>query len=279
MNLEQQPTWSKGDLRRLGEALVIDKAATPDGCPQYDEVMHWYSELAAEVFGRISDELLAARPLDQLSISARPKTIDTLVQKLQRQRSLKLGQVQDIAGVRVDADIVLTQQTRLAHEIAEYFGTDRAIIRDIRENPHSGYRAVHVWLVLPAGRVEVQVRTLAQSAWANAYEGIAEFYGRGIRYGEEPVDAHVQEIVHKMHGFSRTILDFEEGVDRKWQFEHLPRRLRRRYRKVDSSYKKATPAYTTMMESMEDFLDSLRDLYRNYNDLRGSKYCGPAEEV
>ena len=33
MDIEQSPSWSKGDLRRLGGALVIDKAATPDGCP------------------------------------------------------------------------------------------------------------------------------------------------------------------------------------------------------------------------------------------------------
>ena len=195
MDLEQIPSWSKGDLRRLGEALVIDKAASPDGCPPYGEVMLWHNELAAEVAIRIGTELLAAKPPNQLSISARAKTIDTLVEKLQRQMTLQLGQVQDLAGVRIDAHIVLDEQTELAQHIAEHFGADRTKIKDIRAIPHSGYRAVHVWLALPAGRVEVQIRTLAQSEWANTYEQVADLLGRGIRYGEEQQDPEDREIV------------------------------------------------------------------------------------
>lgn len=113
MDLEQKPSWSKGDLRRLGEALVIDKAAAPDGCPLYDDVMRWHNDLAAEVAGKIQNTPWVAVPPDQMSVTARAKTVDTLVQKLQR-TTLKLGDVQDLAGVRIDADIVLTQQTNLA---------------------------------------------------------------------------------------------------------------------------------------------------------------------
>lgn len=224
MDLEQKPSWSKGDLRRLGEALVIDKAATPDGCPQYGEVMLWHNDLAAEVAGRIANAPWATIPPDRLSITARPKTVDTLVQKLQR-TTLKLGQVQDLAGVRVDADMVLTQQTNLAQEIAEYFGAAPATIKDIRATPHSGYRAVHVWLALPAGRVEVQIRTLLQSEWANTYEGLGELFGRGIRYGEQHEDAQVQDMVDKMQGISVGLADSEHFTDLMWQLQRGIERL------------------------------------------------------
>jgi ppGpp synthetase/RelA/SpoT-type nucleotidyltranferase len=218
MDLEQEPSWSKGDLRRLGEALVIDKTATPQGCPQYGDVMRWHNDLAAEVAIRIAVELWAAVPPDQLSISARAKTVDTLVQKLQR-TTLKLSQVVDLAGVRVDADMVLHQQTDLAQEIAEYFGAARATIKDIRATPHSGYRAVHVWLALPAGRVEVQIRTLPQSEWANLYEACGESYGRGIRYGEEQEDAIVRRVVDVMHDASAVLAEAEARIDGRWLVE------------------------------------------------------------
>jgi ppGpp synthetase/RelA/SpoT-type nucleotidyltranferase len=216
MDLEQKPSWSKRDLRRLGEALVIDKAATPDGCPKYGEVMLWHNDLAAEVAARIADTSWVAVPPEQLAIGARAKTLDTLVQKLER-TTLKLGQVQDVAGVRVDADMVLTQQTNLAQEIAEHFGAARATIKDIRENAHSGYRAVHVWLVLPAGRVEVQIRTLVQSEWANVYEDFGELVGRGIRYGEKHENADVRRAVDGMHTVSENLASQEHQVDLLWQ--------------------------------------------------------------
>lgn len=139
--------------------------------------------------------------------------------KLQRQTTLKLGQVQDLAGVRVDADMVLTHQTELAEHIAEHFGAARSRIKDMRETPHSGYRAVHVWLALPAGRVEVQIRTLAQSEWANAYEDFAELLGRGIRYGERHENADVRLVVDKMHRVSEIIALREKVIDAAWEAE------------------------------------------------------------
>lgn len=78
-------------------------------------------------------------------------------------------------------------------------------MRDLRDNPHSGYRAVHVWLRLPGGRVEVQIRTVGQSAWANTYERIGDLLGRGIRYNEMPEDQGAREIVELMHQLADTL--------------------------------------------------------------------------
>lgn len=95
--------------------------------------------------------------------------------------------MQDLAGVRIEADLLLDEQTALAREIAQHFGADAAAIHDLREGAHAGYRAVHVWVRLPAGRVEIQIRTALQHLWANAYESLGDVGGRGIRYGE-PID-------------------------------------------------------------------------------------------
>ncbi|MED5814319.1 hypothetical protein VST63_18310 [Mycolicibacterium sp. 050232] len=198
--LNTTPAWTKGDLRRLGEALAAGRS-TADMHERYNAVMLWHNDLAAEVAATLYTTNWQSCPPDRFDITARPKTIDTLVQKLQRERKMTLDEVQDLAGVRIDADITLDVQTALAGEIAAHFG-ERSRVRDLRDNPHSGYRAVHVWLRLPAGRVEIQIRTVGQSAWANTYERIGDLLGRGIRYNEMPEDPTARETVVLMHQMS-----------------------------------------------------------------------------
>jgi ppGpp synthetase/RelA/SpoT-type nucleotidyltranferase len=133
-----------------------------------------------------------------------------LVQKLRRQTTLSLDEVQDLAGVRIDADITLHEQTALANEIAAHFG-EPSRVKDLRENPHSGYRAVHVWVRLPAGRAEIQVRTVMQSAWANMYEALGDRFGRGIRYDEEAPNDLAKLAVETMHTLSDSLASIENS--------------------------------------------------------------------
>ncbi len=88
MNLDDDPPWSKNLLRKLGEAL-LDKCAPPDGCPDYGTVMLWHNDLAGEVASVISNTRWVNKPAGQFAVTARSKTVDTLVQKLQRS-TLKL---------------------------------------------------------------------------------------------------------------------------------------------------------------------------------------------
>jgi ppGpp synthetase/RelA/SpoT-type nucleotidyltranferase len=275
MDLEQKPSWSKGALRRLGQALVVDRAATPKGCPRYGDVMLWHNDLAAEVAARIANAPWSV-PADQMSISARPKTIDTLIQKLQRQPTLKLGDVVDLAGVRVDADIVLKQQTELAQEIADYFDADRATIKDIRADPHSGYRAVHVWLYLPAGRVEVQIRTIHQSEWANLYEDLGEVWGRGIRYGETQENAQIQQMADRMQSASEGLAKLETFTDQIWQLERgieaispptTPEHAELLER-ITPVYEEHVEAYTNTMAGLRTVTESFREVRRTIKERR-----------
>ncbi|MGV9797747.1 hypothetical protein ACWDTP_06775 [Mycobacterium sp. NPDC003449] len=175
--------------------------------------MEWHSELCAEVAATISDRPWASYRGD-FDVAARAKTIDTLRDKLIRQPHLHLNQVQDLAGVRVDLDCNLDQQTAFAEEIREFFGTERTDVRDIRLTPHSGYRAVHVWLRLPAGRVEIQIRTRGQSAWANTYERLGDYAGRHIRYGESHESPTVQRLVTHLHNASEALARVEDHIVR-----------------------------------------------------------------
>lgn len=114
--------------------------------------------------------------------SARLKTRETAVLKLRRQKT-KLSRMGDIAGCRIVVD-TLTEQDDAARRIAELF--PEAEIRDLRENDHWGYRAVHVYVMAQGYPVEVQVRTLPQNIWANMSESIAYAMGLDIKYGGGP---------------------------------------------------------------------------------------------
>jgi hypothetical protein len=60
------------------------------------------------------------------------------------------------------------------------------IVKDRRETPSHGYRAVHV-IVFPEDiPVEIQIRTAGQDRWAQATEGLGDSWGRGLRYGDGP---------------------------------------------------------------------------------------------
>ncbi|SER77647.1 hypothetical protein [Corynebacterium cystitidis] len=70
--------------------------------------------------------------------------------------------VQDIAGIRFDCDLTLTEQRQVANLFAEDLkleGATRVDIKDYLDSPHSGYRAVHLHVRAKAGRAEIQIRT------------------------------------------------------------------------------------------------------------------------
>ncbi|HET7415976.1 MAG TPA: hypothetical protein VFI97_09800 [Arthrobacter sp.] len=202
--MEQHP-WSSKKMRRLGQC-IRDNQEIPEGVPTYADVMLYFNDLAIATQNQLMDldwvSLLGDRTFE---ITSRPKTIDTLSQKLKRNRTTPLGNVQDIAGVRFEAEMSLDEQDAVVTAIAGLFDHDlESSIHDLRDSPHSGYRAVHLWLRFPA-RVEVQVRTHLQGMWANMYESAADAMGRGIRYGEIPADKEERAVVTALHDLSADI--------------------------------------------------------------------------
>ncbi|WP_132473042.1 GTP pyrophosphokinase family protein [Rhodococcus sp. SMB37] len=175
--------------------------------------MLWHHELAATIADEVASRRWESSAGIELEVSSRGKTIDTLIQKLRRPPLIPLDQVQDLAGVRVDADMTLSQQTAFAHELAAHYEVEERCHRDLRADPHSGYRAYHLWLRVPAGRAEIQIRTEGQSAWANTYERMGDTFGRGIRYDEAPSNRNVQKLVEIMHSMSEMLMRIETQRD------------------------------------------------------------------
>ncbi|HAT6634362.1 TPA: hypothetical protein JAL24_000406 [Corynebacterium striatum] len=150
--------------------------------------------------------------------AARVKTYGTLVEKLRRMPKFPLENIWDVSGLRFDCDLTLSEQTEIAELFKKDFleaGAKKVQVSDMRENAHSGYRAMHLHLETPAGRAEFQIRTAMQAQWANLYEVAADIYGRDIRYlefGAKPSGAALAEM-QLLHEASDAVHQAEKVAD------------------------------------------------------------------
>jgi Region found in RelA / SpoT proteins len=110
-----------------------------------------------------------------------------LTDKLCRIHGFELSRMQDLAGARIVVDD-LQAQDEVTAKIRGFYESRGCACKvvDRREDPRFGYRAVHLVVRVDELLVEIQVRTELQDAWAQMVERIADRWGRGIRYGEEP---------------------------------------------------------------------------------------------
>lgn len=198
--------WTGASIKALRDEIVRGGEEVPG--LSYQTVYVWYSRVLLDVVDRLGRIDYVGIIGEQPEISFRVKTVDTLRDKLIRQDSTPLYRIHDIIGARVTASMTLQQQNDLVQAIAALFPKHQ--ISDMREHPHSGYRAVHVIAGLPRGIfAEIQIRTLPQDAWANCYEVIADRYGREIRYGKYPDSPKGRELVQAIQGTSDGIRSLE----------------------------------------------------------------------
>jgi putative GTP pyrophosphokinase len=132
-------------------------------------------------FGPSYEAVVASlRGLLALEPSGRPaKSTTAIVDKLKRS-SMRLSQMQDIAGCRVVVADMPAQNSTVDRLIAAF---PTATVVDRRKKPSHGYRAVHV-VVKPAQRaVEIQIRTQLQQLWAECSEKEADKFGIELKYG------------------------------------------------------------------------------------------------
>ena len=107
------------------------------------------------------------------------KSTLSIVEKLRRE-SLRLSQMQDIAGCRVVVGNVVAQEQFVASLITEF---PKASVMDRRNNPSYGYRAVHIIAEISGKPIEIQVRTSLQHLWAEVSEKSSDVLDPTIKYG------------------------------------------------------------------------------------------------
>jgi ppGpp synthetase/RelA/SpoT-type nucleotidyltranferase len=172
---------TKGELNRLGDRLIANESIDPADLRELAFALTAYQEVLDLVKTQLRDLGLSA--------TGRVKTTGTLTDKLRRIHGFELSRMQDLAGARIVVNDLLAQD-EATKKIRGFYELQGCACRfvDRREDPRFGYRAVHLVVRVDGLLVEIQVRTELQDAWAQIVERLADRWGRGIRYGEDPQD-------------------------------------------------------------------------------------------
>jgi putative GTP pyrophosphokinase len=137
-----------------------------------------------------------------VEVTGRPaKSTRSLVEKLRRE-SIRLSQMQDIAGCRLVVKDAFHQDIGVM-VLPVMFANAR--VEDRRSKPNHGYRAVHVIATIDGKRIEIQLRTELQHQWAEWSEKCADVLDPAIKYGGGP-----QVIRSYLESVSVAIANLEE---------------------------------------------------------------------
>jgi putative GTP pyrophosphokinase len=175
---------TKTQIDRLGERLRKGNISDDD-LRLLDLYRRSFSEAYDFVVGTIRNELA-------LEPTGRPaKSTTSISDKLHRE-SIRLTQIQDIAGCRLIVTDIANQES-VVQSLKSLF--EHTTIIDRRARPSHGYRAVHVVVNHQVKLIEIQVRTSPQHLWAELSEKYSDIVDPAIKYGGGSKDA--QEILEK----------------------------------------------------------------------------------
>ena len=125
--------FSKSQIDRLGNRLRKGDISETD-LRLLDSYRRSFTDAYEDIVGRIRDEL-------GLEPTGRPAKSTTSISDKLRRESIRLSQVQDIAGCRlVAADI--KHQEEVVNQLKVMF--EKTTVVDRRQHSSHGYRAVHV---------------------------------------------------------------------------------------------------------------------------------------
>lgn len=192
---------SKGEINRCGEYLVSVRralATTSDMPPDFDNARWLHS------WGVVSDYRSAhSYPLTKVTmglrsmvntevgyivVSQRLKRMPRLIRKLDRMNDSKLARLEDIGGCRAILSSGKDLE-RVYRRLKKRWAGQVVRERDYIAQPKDiGYRAVHIVLLRDERRIEVQLRTVSQQAWADAIERADARLGMTLKDGEGPAD-------------------------------------------------------------------------------------------
>jgi ppGpp synthetase/RelA/SpoT-type nucleotidyltranferase len=164
---------SKTQIDKLGERLKTQEPTEAE-LRELEEYRRSFVAPHQHVVGTIRRNL-EVEPTGRV-----PKTVASIISKLRRE-SIRLSQIQDIAGCRIITD-TRESQDRIVDQLKGAF-TEVSIV-DRRNKPSYGYRAVHAIVRIADRSVEIQVRTVLQHQWAELSEEFSERMP-GLKYGRD----------------------------------------------------------------------------------------------
>ena len=169
------PSPSANQIDQLGDRLRVDDY-TEDDLRLLDHFRRSYAPAYEHTVNAIRENLRNAT-------TGRPAKSTTAIRDKLLRSSMRLSQMQDIAGCRLIVED-RRQQDELVAQVTELFPGSTVIDRRVKAS--HGYRAVHVIVPIGEKTVEVQVRTEPQQAWAEYAEKLADTIDPALKYGGGP---------------------------------------------------------------------------------------------
>jgi hypothetical protein len=212
-----KPQFKRGDVDRAGEFLVNED----DIARAYGEDVDSYVNEADRAYGIINNWrsshsyplqvvkmtlLTRAKRVDaQAIVAQRIKRLSSIEAKLKLNKDMKLSQMQDLGGCRA----ILGTPRRVADVVTLY---EKNIAKNPYDRPKfvkkydyisqpktSGYRSIHFVYkyqtsatelkIYDGLRIEIQLRSRQQHAWATAVETVSTFTGQALKSSVDPPPA------------------------------------------------------------------------------------------
>lgn len=198
-----EPLFDVQTINRAGRALV--SAIDDDRWLEWDEgqwksyrghiavINNWRSAHAYPLNTFQVNLRALSRRLDKGSLVAqRVKRLSSIAHKLDRFRSMKLSQMQDLGGCRAILQTSSDVKRALAYYLRESsIKHERVSFDDYLETPKpSGYRGAHLVYryfsdknktAYNGLKIEIQLRSRYQHAWATAVETVGTFSGQALK--------------------------------------------------------------------------------------------------
>ncbi|MCE5231106.1 hypothetical protein LLG95_16135 [bacterium] len=168
---------SKSKIDQLGERLKRGASSEAD-LILLDDYRQSFGEAYEQVLRTVAI-ILHERKMGTAPTGRAAKSTESIIAKLRRE-SIRLSQMQDIAGCRVVVQDVI-EQDKLVKLFSGLIFVDKTVI-DRRDKPSHGYRAVHVIARMLGKPVEIQIRTRLQHLWAELSEKFSDI-DPNIKYG------------------------------------------------------------------------------------------------
>lgn len=191
--------FTKSQIDRLGDRLRKRDISEAD-LRLLDNYRRSFAKASEHVFAQIRDRL-------GLEPTGRPAKSTTSISDKLRRQSIRLSQIQDIAGCRVIVPDIFAQD-EVVEKLQELF--ERRTVDDRRERPSHGYRAVHVIVDSGGKLIEIQVRTKLQHAWAELSEKLSDVVDSAIKYG-----GGNEEVVSLLANMSEATMNVEIAIKTK----------------------------------------------------------------
>ena len=163
---------SKTQVDRLGDRLRKGNITEAD-LRLLDQYRRSFTEAYEVVVEAVRNEL-------SLEPTGRPAKSTTSISDKLRRESIRLSQIQDIAGCRLIVSDIAAQES-VVQSLTTLF--EHTTISDRRAKPSHGYRAVHVIVNSRGKLIEIQVRTTLQHIWAELSEKFSDVIDPAIKYG------------------------------------------------------------------------------------------------